>query len=225
MRPVGMTPIQDAGLPDLGTSTGADAETRDAAAPDASAPDAAIDAGVMIEPCGEIGAVCNQPSNCATPNAAPTACETCPPYHRSPCISESCNGNPPLDIGDVYEVSFIVEATVPRIRSMSWMAVARETPSGIEISCADVYAGNVDFSNACYNVLDVRYREITQSGDSYALLLGTFTSGLPTLFIVSGFEEARARGQPAGISCTEYQVGSPGTGVVRFEGGTMRPLP
>ncbi len=125
----------------------------------------------------------------------------------------------------MHEVSFVTEPSIPRLESLYWIAVARGTPSGMELSCDDVYAGNVDFSNSCYNVLDVRYREITQPGDTYSLLLGSFTSGLPTLFIIYGFEETRARGRPAGVSCTEYQVGSPGVGVVRFEGGTMRLSP
>jgi len=56
------------------------------------------------------------------------------------------------------------------------MAVARDTPSGARISCADVLAGNVDLANSCYDVLDVRYREIGQPGDTYSVLLGSFAS-------------------------------------------------
>lgn len=208
----------ESGAPDAFADAAPDAaEPLDADPPDLGAPDG----GVIFMPCAEPGGACATHADCAAPEEAPGNCDSCPDYHRSLCFDRACSTPAPLEGGDVHELSFSVDANVPVIASLVWMAVARDTPSGMELDREGVLSGGVDFANACYGVLDVRYREILQPGDTYSIVLGSFASGLPTMFVVLGYGDTRGRGPILGVSCTEYQVGAPGTGVVRFQGEPM----
>jgi hypothetical protein len=204
----------------------ADADADAAPAEAGGHPDAEpLDAGRVLSPCGDDAATCSRSEMCGTPEPPPGNCESCTaPYYRSLCIAETCTSPALLDAADVHELTFTVNANVGTLASLVWFAIARDTPSGMRVSCADVYDGAVDFTNTCFNLLDIRTREIVQPGDTYAVLLGGFASGLETMFIVRGFEDGRGGGNALGISCTEYQVGPPGTGVIRFAGDPMRAL-
>jgi hypothetical protein len=221
VRDAGQT-IADSGTPDaepedLGTAR--DAEPSDADATDTGPPDSGLRGA-----CGHPGATCIAASECGAPQAPPSSCDSCVEYYRSLCIGEACETPPMLEAGDVYTVAFTVDANVPRINSLVWYAVAAAPPFGPEITCDEVYARAIDLGSGCFNVLDVRLRDIVQPGDTYTVTLGNFAAGLRTLFIVYAHDAQRGEGMKIGISCTAYDVAAPGSGPISISGGPMRRL-
>ena len=79
-----------------------------------------------------------------------------------------------------------------------------------------------DWQNPCYNVLRTRYLELKPPiAQTYKLNFSGFASGQRTLFITYGFDELTINVDPIAVTCTEYDVGEPGSGFVEIMGDNL----
>lgn len=229
-------------------------ETIDAA-PDAAEPDAIADTGEaedtgepadtgVFEDAGEpedsgvpedagleghcpvdVNPACRSAADCAEDIPPPSNCESCIPANLSLCVDAECLTPPTLDTADIYGIATQVNPTIPPLESVGAFAFASRTAGDRTITCAEIYAGAIDFADRCYNVLDSKSIPVSQNGDTYTVGFNSFASGQRTLFVIFGHTEIGARGDPVGVSCTELDVGPPtGAGPMFFAGDPMRRL-
>ena len=205
----------------VGCSSSTDDDSSDASVPDTGPPP---DGGVRaLCPMLEMPS-CMAAETCGEVLTAQSNCGGCFDYSRSLCTFGSCESPEILEPSNPVTLRFNVEgALASRVMSFASVAIAAESAGGAEVSCAEVYAGDLDFGNSCYNIVDSRGFAAAIVGDAYQ----TFFSRLPTqrkvLLVVRGYEEdLDSMGEPIGISCTELDVGEAnGTGV-DVEGDMMR---
>jgi hypothetical protein len=210
---------RDAGPSDTGAPRDADGVPDAGAAMDASPPDT----GIGICPL-DLNAPCGSASDCADDIPAPTNCAACQPYNRSVCAPDGCSTPPPLTTADTVVYRFAVTApVVPDLVSIAGFVLSANTAGGQVISCDDVYAGRVDLTTNCYNLLDTRGAEAIRPQGDLAMTFTRFASGQPTLFVVYGYRQMRTRGDPIGVSCGSGMVEGPGRGPTSFAGLPMRP--
>jgi hypothetical protein len=157
--------------------------------------------------CGEV----NEPSD--------INCIGCLPWSRAVCTFGACESPEVLVASNPVNVYFNAESGVAsRLTSFASAALTAETSGGATITCNDVYAGDIDLTNDCYNIVDSRRFPIQMTGDSYP----AFFSRLPTerrvLLVLRGYEDQTE----IGISCTEFDVGGPDGDGVDVEGDMMR---
>jgi hypothetical protein len=184
-----------------------------------------IDTGVPSHCPVDVNPTCNSAAQCGADIAPPTNCDTCVPSNLSLCVNATCETPPPLDLADIYAVATTVNPTVPLLESIAGFLFASRTAGDAIIGCADLYAGSIDFADRCYNVLDSKSINVSQTGDTYTFSFNGFASGQHTLFILYGHESTGAGGPPVGVSCTEIDVGPPSGGMSQFfAGDDMRPL-
>jgi hypothetical protein len=214
---------------DAGEDAGFDAETTEdtgaaedsGASEDAGVPDTGAPSHCPLDP----GAACSSPAACGTDIPPPSNCDTCVISSFALCVSGACETPPPLDIADIYAIATQVDPNVPLLESIASFAVAARTAGDAIITCEDIYAGRIDLSDRCYNVLESESTNVSQTGDTYTVSFNGFTSGQRTLFILFGHESTGARGEPVGLSCTEIDVGPPMGGMSQFfAGDRMRAL-
>jgi hypothetical protein len=173
----------------------------------------------------DVNPACSSSAACGTDIPPPSNCEACVVANDALCAGGACETPPVLDSADIYGIATQVDPTIPLLESIGAFAVASRTAGDATISCADVYLGTIDLEDRCYNVLDSSSVNVSQTGDTYTVTFNGFTSGQRTLFIIYGFENTGARGPPAGVSCTEIDVGPPMGGSTEFfAGDPMRPL-
>lgn len=214
--------LADSGVADAGT-VGRDAGERDAGR-DAGVRDAGpVDAGPSF--CGAEPAECLRADDCEPDLPAPTNCPSCPDFNRALCADRSCDRPPQLGVDDVHSIVVTIEPNVGVVESLSGFAVAERTAGDRIVSCADVYAGDVDIANTCFNVLDSRTYPIPQAGDTFSVSFSRFTSSQRTLFIIYGHDATNGAGTRLGVSCTEVDVPSPaGSGPYMISGDNMQRL-
>jgi hypothetical protein len=146
-------------------------------------------------------------------------CTECYDYSHALCTFGACETPELLAASNPVRVFFTVEgALAPRVSGFVRAAIAAETSGGASVSCTEVYAGEVDLTRDCYNIVDSSRFSVAMVGDTYQV----FFSGLPTerkvLLLLWGYETT----EPIGLSCTEFDVGGrDGTGV-DVEGDMMR---
>lgn len=202
--------IEDAGSVDTGQDAGFDAS---------------FDAGLPSHCPTSSTATCASAMQCEDDIPPPTNCDACVPSNLALCADASCEMPPTLASTDLYVLAVQVNPVLPDLESIGAFAVAERTAGELLIDCADVYTGEVDLTDRCYNVLESRGHAVGQSGDTYTISFGNFASGQRTLFIMYGFTQTQARGDPVGVSCTEVDVGPPTGGQPQFFAGEpMRPL-
>lgn len=169
---------------------------------------------------------CVDAADCQDDGSKPQRCESpvhCLPYNAGTCVFGSCEHPEALLGGDVHTLLFDVADIGIRLQSFAGLVIAGETSGGQELGCDDVYQG-FDLSNPCVNVLDARSAFSEEGGTLYGMSFSRFASGIRALIVVFGFQELEARGSPTGVSCTEVQVDSPGSGAKRIGGDRMRPI-
>jgi hypothetical protein len=204
-----------------------DAEVEDAEPEDSGIhADAEVpDSGVPSHCPSGVNPACTSAMACGTDIDPPTNCEACVISNDALCVNATCETPPVLDTADIIGIATQVDPSVPLLESIGSFAVASRTAGEATISCADIYAGTIDLADRCYNVLDSRSINVSQSGDTYTVTFNGFTSGQHTLFVIFGFETTGARGPAVGVSCTELDVGPPMGGSTEFfAGDPMRAL-
>lgn len=172
--------------------------------------------------------VCSNSEDCQFEmNPAPTNCEFCPGYvTEGLCAAAQCQTPPRIQSSGLHEVRISVVGFQTELNSFARLVMASETTGGSYVSCQDVYDGNIDFANPCYNIMDARGSNAAPNmPDVPILTFSGFPSGQRTLFIIYGFTEEGAAGDPIGVSCTEYDVGAPTDMKVTVEGDMMRRIP
>jgi hypothetical protein len=191
-----------------------------------------VDAGVELD--GGVRALCPIPENmplcesaggCEGSTIVPpqSNCEACLPASGTLCASGRCQTPPTLEVADIHNLRFTVDPTLrPTLTSFAQYALAAETSGGERRTCAQVYAGEVDLSDPCHNLLESRGRDIGAPSDTYTLSFSRFASGQRVLFVVRGFALPGAAGPAIGVSCTEHETPAPGAGRVDLPGDMMR---
>jgi hypothetical protein len=205
----------------VGCSSGTDDEPMDASMPDNGPPP---DGGVralcpMLEAPECMGA-----DTCGEVRGPQSNCSGCFTYNQSLCSFGACESPALLAAGNPVNMRFTVEgALASRVRSFASIAIAEETAGGATVSCAEVYAEDVDLTNGCYNIVDSRGFQAAIVGDAYPATFSRLPTERKVLLVIRGYEEdLDSMGEPIGISCTELDVGGPdGTGV-DVEGDMMR---
>jgi hypothetical protein len=173
---------------------------------------------------------CTEAAGCGQVNAPQSNCGGC--YSYSPtmgggiCTFGACET--PARHPKLHIVSFAVGALEPNLRSFASAGVMVETTGGDTIGCDDVYAGDVDFTNPCYNVVDSRgLADIAMVGQTYPFPFNGLPDGKKTLLIIWGYGLEESQGDPIGISCTALDVGTGGVDCMQnrcVEGDMMRPI-
>lgn len=168
---------------------------------------------------------CTTQAECGEVLPRQSNCEGCFDYSRSVCSFGACDSPPTLGVTDTHTVWFTVNAAIePRLRSFATAALTAETTGGASVTCEQVYAGEVDIAGGCHNVIDSRGQEIAGVAGTYPMPFSRFPAERRVLFIIWGYEMDNSEGDPLGVSCTEYEVGSPMQGEMRVEGDMMRPI-
>lgn len=205
-----------------------------------SSDDVTEDAGVtpsmdaMVAVDGGVTATCTLAENNPSCQAAtdckedsrtsPSACEWCPTTGNDTlCATGQCVNPALLAPGMSVDFAYNITGLEGQIESFAGLAVAQTTAGGLRITCQDVYDSPPSiWSNSCYNILDVGYtRRVGEPGQTYLMQFTQFASGQPTLFIVYGFADDGASGEPIGVTCKEESVG---TGSLQVSGDTMQQI-
>lgn len=216
---------EDAGFPDATVSP--DATPEDAGPADTgfdAGVDAGVDAGLPSQCPTSSTAACASAAECNDDISPPTNCDACVPSNLALCAGAACESPPTLESTDLYVIAVQVNPVLPDLESIGAFVLAERTAGDLVIDCEDIYAGQIDLTDRCYNVLDSKSQAVVQTGDTYSVSFNSFASGQRTLFLLYGFTQTQARGQPVGVSCTEVDVSSPGTGQQFFAGDPMRPI-
>ncbi|MCA9553005.1 MAG: hypothetical protein KC933_23415 [Myxococcales bacterium] len=186
------------------------------------------DAGVRaLCPLDENQPTCDWASECQEDKAPPSNCTFCLPANDAICRLGQCEAPPKLAGNQVITFAFNAPDLVADLKSFVRMAVTAETSGGQTITCEDVMAERLVWTEQCYNIMDSRYNQSAQtSGDSLLLLFSQLPGGQKTLLLVYGFELEGAAGDPIGVACAEVEIpeaGSTSTGM-QVSGGTMKSL-
>lgn len=195
--------------------------------PDAAPP---ADAGVRaLCPIPENNPACQDSSECGEVRSVPSNCEFCSQRQSSDflCKLGQCEEPPILDGTQSMEFNFNAPDLEQFIESFVRVAVTSETSGGDAITCEMVLAEQLDLTQACYNVIDIRFN---MAGDAvagaYKLLFSRIPSGQRTLLVVYAFGEEGAMGAPIGVSCAEVDVplADPNGMTMPVDGGDMTSL-
>ena len=167
---------------------------------------------------------CMAADACGEVNPRQSNCTGCFPYSSALCTFGACETPAVLAASNPVNVFFNVEgALASRVASFASAALAAETAGGATITCAEVYAGDVDFTNGCHNIVDSRGFPAGIVGDSYQAFFSRLPTERKVLLVLRGYEETVAMmSDPIGISCTELDVGGPEGDGVDVEGDMMR---
>ena len=184
----------------------------------------AIDAGVRALCPQGMQATCNSPMDCGDLKTAPSNCSGCLPYSKKICRLGQCEEPEPLGSGDPINYLFKVGNLSASLQSFAGIVVTAESSGGQAWTCDDVYNQKLDLTSMCHNILDTRGQDIAQPDDQFTVTFTRFASSQTSLFIVYGYSELGSEGSPIGVSCTEYEVGGPGLGLVMIPGDQMRRL-
>ena len=195
-------------------------------------PDAAVvaDAGVRaLCPVPENSPTCQAASDCDSERAVPSNCVFCAQRQANDAICKlgHCEAPPILDGSQSMEFNFNAPDLEQDIESFVRVAITAETAGGNEISCDMVLSEQLDLTQQCYNVIDVRFN---MAGDAvagaYKLLFSRIPSGQRTLLVVYAFEQEGAMGEPIGVSCAEVDVpvSDPEGMTMPVDGGDMTSL-
>jgi hypothetical protein len=183
-----------------------------------------VDAGVRaLCPLGA-QATCQSAMECGDLRDPPTNCAGCIPYNRSMCQLGQCVTPEPLTSGDPINYLFKVGSLSGTVQSFAGIVMSAESAGGQAWTCNDVYSKNLDLTSMCHNILDTRGQNIAQPDDQYTLTFTRFASNQTSLFIVYGYTDLGSEGTPVGVSCKEYEIGSPGIGLVMIPGDQMKRL-
>ena len=195
---------------------------------DPNGPDAgstmAIDAGVRALCPQGMQATCNSAMDCGDLKTAPSNCSGCLPYSKKICRLGQCEEPEALGSGDPINYLFKVGNLQETLQSFAGIVVTAESSGGQAWTCDDVYNQKLDLTSMCHNILDTRGQDIAQPDDQFTVTFTRFASSQTSLFIVYGYSEPGSEGNPIGVSCTEYEVGAPGLGLVMIPGDQMRRL-
>jgi hypothetical protein len=205
----------------LGCNSGTDDDPFDASVTDNGPPP---DGGVRAL-CPMLEAPeCMNASTCGEVIGKQSNCNGCFAYSHSLCTFGACETPPVLANSNPVNIFFNVEgALASRLMSFASAALAAETAGGAAVSCADVYAGEVDPNDGCYNIVDSRGFPTAIVGDSYQTFFSRLPANRKVLLLLWGYqEEVASMGEPIGISCTEYDVGMPDGDGDDVEGDMMR---
>jgi hypothetical protein len=173
----------------------------------------------------EANPACMRASECGDEQAPQSNCGGCYPYSRTLCTTGTCQAPETLRVGDPHTVYFNVGVLETNLKSLAGLALATETAGGNPVTCDDVYAGRVDYTNPCYNVLDSRgLSNVAQMGDTYPFLFGQIPANLRVLFVIYAYAVDASQGEPIGVTCTAHDVGPPGVGPTELMGDMMRRL-
>lgn len=193
-----------------------------------------VDAGVVVDagvralcPPPEQAPRCHTASDCQDDRTKPPRCEFCVPANDAICRMGRCETPPRLEQAQSILFSFNAPDLVNELATFARFAVTAETSGGLEITCADVLSGTVDWSEQCYNVIDSRANDRGEtSGGSFTVLFSRIPAGQKTLFVVYGFEEDDAAGAPIGVACEAHMVPEAGatSSMTEVSGGQMRSL-
>jgi hypothetical protein len=172
---------------------------------------------------------CRRASECGTEDEEPSqaTCAACIKTNASACVFGACQQTPPLMVADRHDVIFDARDVAARVQSFHQLAITATSAGGLVRTCEDVYENRVALDEPCNNVVESRLRtkaEGQPSGTVYTVSFSRFPSSLRTLFIVYGYDSADTSGTRIGVSCAVHDVGAPGSGIVRMDGGRMRPL-
>lgn len=203
---------EDPVLPD-GGATGLDAEVEDVQ-----------DAGILAKCPVDPNAACAQANQCGMDDRTTSQCPGCVPYNYAMCETARCETRDRLGGGDVYTLLLPVSPAI-QAKSFTGHIIGTTTSGGNTLTCADVYAAGWSLIEPCYNVIDSRrYGENAQVGEVYRLPFTQFIGGIHALFVVHAYDAEGAQGTRVGISCTEWDIGTPGVGPTDVPGDTMRVL-
>ncbi len=201
----------------MGDDDPMDASVADMATPDggvrALCPALETPECTAAEACGE---VIDRQSNCSG----------CFASNRSLCLFGACESPAVLATSNPVNVRFTVTAALaPQVMSFATAAIAAETAGGAEVGCDQVYAGEVDLTSGCYNIVDSRGLMASMIGQTYPAIFSKLPTERKVLLLIWGYGEGLASmGDPIGISCTAIDVGGPDGDGVDVEGDMMRPI-
>lgn len=192
-------------------------------APDAMAePDAGVRALCPVDP----NPACTRASDCMMDRNPSSNCAGCVPTNLSLCQLGQCVTPDQLSAGDPINFVFTLEAgLLQQVRSFAGVTIAAETAGGQLLTCEDVYAGRIDLTNGCYNLLATRGagKDDIRAGDLFTVTFTRFASGQRSLFVVYGYtQDEQMQSGPIGVSCGAFDVPAPGAGLQRVPGDTMR---
>jgi len=144
-------------------------------------------------------------------------CDFCVPFApRDHCTYYECERTPSANMEDQVTAANITVTTsqVSNLSHLVLIAVQQETAGGAILTCEDDVAPDLlgfDFTNPCYNILDVDLFEaetvVGGGGDTFLLQSTRFSNDRDVMFLIYGFDNPRAQGDPLGVYCTEYSFG------------------
>ncbi len=176
---------------------------------DAGSQDASVvaDAGVRAQcPLPENNPSCQTATDCGNNGSSPSACEFCQQrsYNQKVCALGNCQSPELVTNTVVYRYDLGDFST--RIKSIAGYVISEETTGGLTISCEDIYQRRLVLTESCYNVLDVRYNDLSRPGEALRLSFNMFASGRRALFIAYGFDSEGAEGSPLAASCRAHDI-------------------
>jgi len=198
--------------------------------PGMETPDAgpAVDAGMRaLCPLAEHTPRCHTASDCLDDRPPPSNCAFCVPANDAICRLGRCETPARLEQVQSILFSFNAPDLVLDLAAFARFAVTSETSGGLEITCEDVLAGALDWSEQCYNVIDSRANTSGMTtGGNFSVLFSQITAGQKTLFVVYGFDSPDADGPPIGVACEEALVPERGAtdSMMAVSGGDMKSL-
>ncbi len=184
---------------------------RDAAQADAEPPRA-----ICIDP-GFTNPECRSQDDEACDSNEPTVvsnCEFCPPLLDAVCTFGDCESPAELadnEVDQAVKVGFSVRGQLAiQVRRFVQVAVQAETVGGGQLTCEDVRDPDWTFNNPCYNIVDVRSVEAVSDGaEGFSVTFSRFPNNRRMVFIVYGFTNPGATGDPVGVYCTAADIGDP----------------
>lgn len=200
--------------PDDGSGPGQADASVDMTAPDLGPPRGqcpdplAFDEYAFDEPC-EVQSDCglvDPTSSCQS--------DFCPSTSgRDQCVYYECSE--PLNQEDTVlgaNIRFSASEVISQVSTFVLIALQKETSGGAELSCEDDFYAlddplDFDFRGQCLNVLDARQTRRNAAmpeGETFTLSASQFPKGISVLFLIYGFDNTGASGEPIGVFCTEY---------------------
>lgn len=193
-----------------------------------------LDAGVEVDsgvralcPLAANAPTCQAASECMEDRTKPMRCEFCFAANDSICQLGQCVTPDRLEQVQSILFSFNAPDLVADLKTFARMAVTAETSGGNEISCAQVMAGEIDWTEECYNIIDSRANTSGGTpGGAFSVLFSQIPAGQKTLFIIYGFDQEDAMGAPIGVACQEAMVPERGatSEMTQVAGGDMKSL-
>ncbi len=187
-----------------------------------------VDAGVRaLCPLAANNPTCQAATDCEEDRTKPMRCEFCFASNDSICQLGQCVTPERLEQVQSIQFSFNAPDLVVDLKTFARMAVTAETSGGNEISCDDVLNGRIDWTEQCYNIIDSRANTSGGTpGGAFSVLFSQIPAGQKTLFIIYGFEQEDAMGDPIGVACAEAMVPARGetSEMMPVAGGDMKSL-